>query len=122
MVEKAHDSKRDNLAKFIPTCHFCQTKGHIKPNCFKLYGYPQGFRHYKKDSIRNGIFSFTKLRKIESMKSKHVSENRKNIEKIQTRQIWIRKRDLCCMFVHTAFKACNSHIWYLDSGCSRHVW
>ena len=26
-----------------------------------------------------------------------------------------------CPFVHTALKVFNSYLWYLDSGCSRHM-
>ena len=26
-----------------------------------------------------------------------------------------------CLFVHTALKEFNSCLWYLDSGCSRHM-
>ena len=26
-----------------------------------------------------------------------------------------------CLFVHTALKVFNSCLWYLDSGCSRHI-
>ena len=26
-----------------------------------------------------------------------------------------------CLFVHTALKVFNSCLWYLDSGCSRHM-
>uniref|UniRef100_A0A803PCR3 CCHC-type domain-containing protein n=1 Tax=Cannabis sativa TaxID=3483 RepID=A0A803PCR3_CANSA len=25
--------------KFIPTCHFCNRKGHIRPKCYKLQNY-----------------------------------------------------------------------------------
>ena len=26
-----------------------------------------------------------------------------------------------CLFVHTSLKVFNSYLWYLDSGCSRHM-
>lgn len=29
-------SKVDDASKFIPICHFCGRKGHIRPRCFKL--------------------------------------------------------------------------------------
>ena len=28
---------------------------------------------------------------------------------------------LACLFVHTSLKVFNSCLWYLDSGCSRHM-
>ncbi|KAG5561763.1 hypothetical protein RHGRI_004714 [Rhododendron griersonianum] len=37
--KKPLDNKKAT-PKFIPTCHYCQVKGHIRPNCFKLHGYP----------------------------------------------------------------------------------
>ncbi|KAG5543856.1 hypothetical protein RHGRI_016571 [Rhododendron griersonianum] len=40
VIGKTHDINKGNFTKFIPTCHYCQVKGHIRPNCFKLHGYP----------------------------------------------------------------------------------
>ena len=40
---------------------------------------------------------------------------------VKTKKIWVRKDDLTCLVVHTALKARGSHMWYLDSGCSRHM-
>ena len=39
----------------------------------------------------------------------------------ETKTVWIRKNDLRGYVVHTALKAHNSNMWYLDSGCSRHM-
>ena len=40
---------------------------------------------------------------------------------VKTKKIWVRKSDLTCFVVHTALKARDSHMWYLDSGCSHHM-
>ena len=40
---------------------------------------------------------------------------------VKTKKVWVRKDDLTCLVVHTALKARDSHMWYLDSGCSRHL-
>lgn len=31
------------VKNFIHVCHYCGKKGHIRPNCFQLYGYPAYF-------------------------------------------------------------------------------
>ncbi|RVX07779.1 Retrovirus-related Pol polyprotein from transposon RE1 [Vitis vinifera] len=37
------------------------------------------------------------------------------------KQIWVKKNELNCLVVHTALRASESHSWYFDSGCSRHM-
>lgn len=39
----------------------------------------------------------------------------------KTRPVWVRSADLHCKVVHTALKAQNTNMWYLDSGCSCHM-
>ncbi|KAG5526738.1 hypothetical protein RHGRI_032860 [Rhododendron griersonianum] len=122
VIGKTHDIKKDSFTNFIPTCHYCQIKGHIKPKCFQLHGYPQGFQHYKNatmvGSIGNVMSSLVKNKNVKSLWLKPLSENQKNFGKIQTRQIWIKKCDLDCFVAHTTFKAKNSHIWNRNSDCS----
>jgi hypothetical protein len=36
-VRTAHDIKKTNNKKFVPTCHYCQIKGHTRPHCRKLH-------------------------------------------------------------------------------------
>ncbi|KAG5547932.1 hypothetical protein RHGRI_013571 [Rhododendron griersonianum] len=36
-VKKAHEINKIENKKFIPTCHYCQVKGHIRPHCMKLH-------------------------------------------------------------------------------------
>ncbi|KAG5564464.1 hypothetical protein RHGRI_000599 [Rhododendron griersonianum] len=123
VIGKTHDIKKDSFTNFIPTCHYCQIfKGHIKPKCFQLHGYPQGFRHYKNATmvgiIGNVMSSLVKNKNVKSLWLKPLSENQKNFGKIQTRQIWVKKCDLDCFVAHTTFKAKNSHIWNRNSDCS----
>ncbi|KAG5565673.1 hypothetical protein RHGRI_001551 [Rhododendron griersonianum] len=122
VIGKTHDIKKDSFTNFIPTCHYCQIKGHIKPKCFQLHGYLQGFRHYKNatmvGSIGNVMSSLVKNKNVKSLWLKPLSENQKNFGKIQTRQIWVKKCDLDCFVAHTTFKAKNSHIWNRNSDCS----
>ncbi|KAG5542899.1 hypothetical protein RHGRI_015853 [Rhododendron griersonianum] len=125
VIGKTHDIKKGSFTNFIPTCHYCKIKGHIKPKCFQLHGYPQGFRHYKNTtkvgSIGNVMTNLVKNKKIKSLWLKPLSENQKNFGKIQTRQIWVKKCDLDCFVAHTTFKARNSHMWNRNSDCSRYM-
>ena len=50
--------------------------------------------------------------------------NRQSLTKhinAKTKTVWIRKNDLRGYVVHNALKVHNSNMWYLDSGCSRHM-
>ena len=40
---------------------------------------------------------------------------------VKTKKIWVRKGDLTCLVVPTALKALDSHMWYLDTRCSRYM-
>jgi hypothetical protein len=72
-------------------CHHCKRKGHIRPFCFKLYGYPdQSGRKYQ--------------------------GSKKKSEKILT-----PKRNNRVLMVQTFMRTSVSDIWYFDSGCSRHM-
>ncbi|KAG8633659.1 hypothetical protein MANES_18G130533v8 [Manihot esculenta] len=42
------DSKFNSKNKADRYCDFCQTSGHLKEKCFKLYGYPDWFSDFKK--------------------------------------------------------------------------
>ncbi|XP_070028671.1 uncharacterized protein [Nicotiana sylvestris] len=49
-------SSRDNSQKFKKYgnlyCEYCRTKGHTKDTCYKLVGYPPGFKGKKKQEYR----------------------------------------------------------------------
>ncbi|KAG5536172.1 hypothetical protein RHGRI_023834 [Rhododendron griersonianum] len=125
VIGKTHDINKGSFTNFIPTCHYCQIKGHIKPKCFQLHGYPQGFRHYKNTTkagnIGNVMPSLVKNKKVKSLWLKPLFENQKNFGKIQTRQIWVKKCDLDCFVAHTTFKDRNSHMWNRNSDFSRYM-
>jgi len=73
-------------------CHHCNKKGHIRPFCFKLYGYPNQSGH-----------------KSRNPKKKHIKKN------------WIPKCNHVGLMVHTSLETSSSDVWYFDSGCSRHM-
>jgi hypothetical protein len=38
-----------------------------------------------------------------------------------SKQVWIKKEDNMCLVSHTALKILDTCLWYLDSGCSKHM-
>jgi hypothetical protein len=45
-----------------------------------------------------------------------------NNKKKTSKQVWIKKEeDNLCLVAHTALKILDTCLWYLDSGCSKHV-
>jgi len=74
------------------TCHYCKRKGHIRPFCYKLYGYPEHYVH-----------------------KSHEPEVR-NVKKE-----WYPKSNNVGLMIHTSQKSSSNDIWYFDSGDSRHM-
>ncbi|KAK2457616.1 gag-protease polyprotein [Trifolium repens] len=73
-------------------CHYCGKHGHIKPFCYKLYGYPK-----KKPQPR----------------AYHGTG--------RTKKEWKPKAKVAAHIAHTSFRASSKEDWYFDSGCSRHT-
>jgi hypothetical protein len=44
-----------------------------------------------------------------------------NDHKKTSKQVWVKKEDNLCLVSHTALKILNTCLWYLDSGCSKHM-
>jgi hypothetical protein len=38
-----------------------------------------------------------------------------------SKQVWVTKEDNLCLVSHTALKILDTCLWYLDSGCSKHM-
>ena len=58
--------------------------------------------------------------KLDCLKRKlHLSMN--EVKKDESRFDGRECLSHACLFVHTALKVFNSCLWYLDSGCSRHM-
>jgi hypothetical protein len=87
-----HHSSKDKKVTHPWICHHCKRKGHIRPFCFKLYGYPNQPRHKSRDPKKKGV--------------------KKN---------WTPKCNQAGLKVHTSLGTSSSDIWYFDSGCSRHM-
>ncbi|CAI8619394.1 unnamed protein product [Vicia faba] len=52
-VNDSHGSKSRNGRKDRPSCSHCGVLGHIKDKCFKLHGYPPGFKKGKYSTLLN---------------------------------------------------------------------
>ncbi|KAG5534412.1 hypothetical protein RHGRI_022512 [Rhododendron griersonianum] len=113
--KKPNIFKKANVAKFVPTCHHCNVKGHIRPNCFKLHGYPSiGFEsfdhancnnisHIKTSSKRANVQKiWTNYARYENvgnttfkdMKPQPMANQQSQVVPIKTRSIWVRKSGL----------------------------
>ncbi|XP_031106191.1 uncharacterized protein LOC116010828 [Ipomoea triloba] len=64
------DANQRNLRKYIPTCHYCNKKGHTRPECYKFYN----------------------DQRTEKFQKKWITP--------VCRQIWVRKSDLVCYSMH----------------------
>jgi hypothetical protein len=38
-----------------------------------------------------------------------------------SKKVWVKKEDNMCLVSHTALKILDTCLWYLDSGCSKHM-
>ncbi|KAG5515326.1 hypothetical protein RHGRI_036389 [Rhododendron griersonianum] len=120
--------------KFIPTCHYCQVKGHIRPNCFKLHGYPNAKHAY----ATNNRWSYDNFvprwnngqmpRPVgyndghtKDMKPRHMSIGQGKSSQVKTKLIWVRRCDLHCLATHTVTKAKKINMWNLNGSYSRHM-
>jgi hypothetical protein len=51
-----------------------------------------------------------------NQKSVLVRKHRKTFK-----QVWVKKEDNLCLVSHTALNILDTCLWYLDSGCSKHM-
>ena len=76
---------------------------------------------------KNRLLNENKKVSKKSLKIPHYGELKGNTlnEKIKVsnvKQIWVKKNELKCLIIHIALRASETHLWYLDSGCSHHDW
>jgi len=73
-------------------CHHCGRKGHVRPFCFELYGYPNQAEHESPEPVvRNA------------------------------KKMWKSKSDNVGLMAHISLRTSSKKNWYFDSGCSRHM-
>ncbi|XP_021827363.1 uncharacterized protein LOC110767990, partial [Prunus avium] len=95
---------------FIPVCHFCNKKGHIRPNCFKLKGKNVSLSLEKQ--VQNLLSEVAII-------SNMLRPNQAT--KMPTEKVWVRKTNQTCLIALNALSVKNSNAWYFDSGCSNHM-
>ncbi|KAG5558740.1 hypothetical protein RHGRI_008637 [Rhododendron griersonianum] len=120
--------------KFIPTCHYCQVKGHVRPNCFKLHGYPNAKHAY----ATNNRWSYDNFARWNNgqmprpvgyndghtediMKPRHMSIGQGKSSQVKAKLIWVKRCDLHCLANHTVTKAKKINMWNLNGSYSRHM-
>jgi hypothetical protein len=47
--------------------------------------------------------------------------NKGDKKNTKDKQVWVRKEDQICLVVHTALNVLDTCLWYLNSGCSKHM-
>jgi hypothetical protein len=119
--------KGDNQS--IPTCHHCGIVGHIRPNCFQI----RSQKPWKKTLIpRKDEPGFEEQVKVLSDQVKLISEKLAYLTPNEQRsvlvnnqraskQVLVKKEDNLCIVSHTALKILDTCLWYLYSGCSKHM-
>jgi hypothetical protein len=122
------EDKRDNHS--IPTCHHCGVSGHIRPNCFQTHSQkPWNKTHApRKDELgfEEQVKKLSDQVKLISEKLAYLSPNEQrsvlvNNKKKASKQVWVKKEDNLRLVAHIALKILDTCLWYLDSGCSKHV-
>ncbi|GAU37544.1 hypothetical protein TSUD_369920 [Trifolium subterraneum] len=86
-------------------CHYCGRKGHIRPFCYKLHGYP----HEKQQTE-----PIPMIQQEWKVKSENITIKTK-VDEEQT------ENKVTGLIAHTSFRASSKEDWYFDSGCSRHM-
>ncbi|CAJ2665853.1 unnamed protein product [Trifolium pratense] len=84
-------------------CHHCGKKGHIRPYCYKLYGYPS-------EAPQESDPFITKTR----------MEWKQKDDVINTKE-YTAESSGKGLIAHTSLRASSKEDWYFDSGCSRHM-
>ena len=89
---------------FVPICHFCGVKGHIRPRCFTLMNLENNYektkfaRYFQKPNPRPKIDLGNEPRKI-----------------------WVKKSKFKCRVCFTCLRTFATNSWYFDSGYSRQM-
>ncbi|GAU45850.1 hypothetical protein TSUD_371460 [Trifolium subterraneum] len=94
---KQHHGFRYKTKSHPWVCHYCGRKGHIRPFCYKLYGYPN----------RKPRHIVTPIQKEWKPKNKDVS----SIPKIDET---LNKDQVASLISHTSFRASSREDWYFD--------
>jgi hypothetical protein len=126
----SHNHTQDKGASHsIPKCHHYGINGHIRPNCFHIRSQkPWNKSHApRKDEpgFEEQVRKLSDQVKLISEKLAYLSPNEQRSvlinKKKASKQVWAKKEDNLCLVSHTALKILDTCLWYLDSGCSKHM-
>lgn len=76
-------------------CHHYGRYGHIRNFCYKLYGYPQSYKHPR--------------------------PNKRKAKKTQAKKVWKSNETVKCLLAHDFPRVFLREDWYFDNGCSHHM-
>jgi hypothetical protein len=114
----------------VRTCHHCGITGHIRPNCFQIRSKKPWNKTLipRKDEpgLEEQVEMLSDQVKLISEKLAYLTPNEQrsvlvNNHKKASKQVWVKKEDNLCLVSHTALKILDTCLWYLDSGCSKHM-
>jgi len=120
--------KRANQS--ITTCHHCGVTSHIRPNCFQIRSQKPWNKNLVPRKDEPGFEEQVKMLsdqvKLISEKLAYLTPNEErsvlvNNHKKASKQVWVKKEDNICLVSHTALKILDTCLWYLGSGCSKHM-
>ncbi|MCH79805.1 gag-protease polyprotein [Trifolium medium] len=99
-------------------CHHCGRKGHIRPFCYKLYGYPERKLQSKPMSAVTSTHKEWKpkaerVKEREDKASESGDTNKRDVKDVEDQEIGLIAR--------TPLNNFFKEEWYFDSECSRHM-
>jgi hypothetical protein len=126
-TQSACKGKREN--QYVPTCHHCGIIGHVRPDCFQLRSQKPWNKTLVPRKDEPGFLEQVKMLcdqvKLINEKLAYLTPNERrfvlvNNQKV-SKQVWIKKEGNLFLVSHTALKILDTCLWYLDSGCSKHM-
>lgn len=88
-------------------CHHCGCFGHIKPFCFKLYGYPKSAPQHRTQQVMPTITKQRVPKVVNVMPG--------------VKKQWVPKMVIVSLIAYTSLRVSAKEDWYFDNGCSRHM-
>jgi hypothetical protein len=120
--------KRANQS--IPTCHHCGIIGHIRPNCFQIRSQKPWNKtlvpRKEEPGFEEQVSMLSDQVNLISEKLAYLTPNEQKFVLVRkhrkaSKQVWVKKEDNLCLVSLTALKILDTCLWYLDSGCSKHM-
>jgi len=126
-TQSACKGERENQS--VPTCHHCGITCHVRPYCFQLRSQKPWNKTLVPRKDEPGFVEQVKMLsdqvKLISEKLAYLTPNERRSVLVNNqkafKQVWIKKEDNMCLVSHTALKILDTCLWYLDSGCSKHM-